>query len=229
MATRRDAAWVARHLGRAEAALFAESDLQLLERSLKRRDLESGRVLFRQGTTPKGVWIIQSGWVALVSGPDSQRGLIGVFGPRQCVGDVPLLLGTPAPYSARALLDCSCLFLGAADFQRILERNGKVAARWASKLAGAIARTQGRVVELLGQSLHERLARVLLHEGEHGRLPFSQEVCAALVGASRPSVNQALKQLERQGIVELSYGQIEVIDRKKVNAIAGGQMEERAR
>lgn len=60
--------------------------------------------------------------------------------------------------------------------------NMRVATRWASKLAGAVARAQGRVVELLGHNLGQQVARVLLHEGEDGKFPFSQEMSAALLG-----------------------------------------------
>jgi CRP/FNR family transcriptional regulator, cAMP and macrophage regulator len=96
----------------------------------------------------------------------------------------------------------------------------RLSGRWISKLAGSMARMQGRVIELLGQSLHQQVARVLLHEGEDGHFPFPQEVCAALLGASRPSVNQVLKEFETEGLVRLSYGLIEVLDEKQIIQIA---------
>lgn len=84
VATRRDAAWVARHLGRA--------------------------VLFRQGTRLSGVWILQTAWVALLATSDAGRGIIAALGPRQCVGDAVLLQDLPAPYSARVVAEGSALF-----------------------------------------------------------------------------------------------------------------------
>lgn len=70
------------------------------------------------------------------------------------------------------------------------------------------------------------MARVLLHEGEDGKFPFSHEMCAALLGASRSSVNQVLKQLERQAVVRLSYGRIDVLDKAEIARVAGAGAED---
>lgn len=93
--------------------------------------------------------------------------------------------------------------------------------RWATKLAGHSARVQGRVFEMLGRNLQQQVTRVLLNEGEDGVFPFSQEMCAALLGVNRAPVNQVLKELERQRLVNLRYRHIELLDEKKLSKLAG--------
>lgn len=219
--TRRDAAWVAKYLGRAEAALFTDEELELLAKVVSQVDLPDGQVLFDVGEDPDGVWIIQSGWVEFLVGAGQSSGVIGLLGSRQCAGDLPLMLGTPAPYRARAVGETSCLFIPAKAFQGLLTKSPKVVLRWATKVAGHTARVQGRVLEMLGRTLQQQVARVLLHEGNDGVFPFSQEMCAAMLGVSRAPVNQVLKEFEREGLVRLGYRQIEVVNKKKLAAIAG--------
>lgn len=217
-----DARWVAKHLGRSRAALFTPAEVEALAPMLSSTTLDPGDVLFERGSDPAGVWIIQSGWVELLHGTTRTDGVIALMGPLQCIGDVPLMLGEPAPYRACAVTEASCLFSSAADFDRMLRTNPKFLLRWTTKLAGRVARSQGRVVEMLGKSLKQQVARVLLHESHDGTFAFSQEMCAAMLGASRAPVNQVLKELETHNVVSLGYGHIDVTDERMLMEIARG-------
>lgn len=207
-----DARWVAKHLGRSSAALFTPAEIEAVAPMLSSITLDPGEVLFERGSRPRGVWIIQSGWVELLHGTTRTDGVIALIGPMQCVGDIPLMLDEPAPYRACAVTETASLFSSVPDFNHMLQSNPKFLLRWTTKLAGRVARSQGRVVEMLGKNLKEQVARVLLHESHEGRFPFSQEMCAAMLGASRAPVNQVLKELEALGIVKLGYGIVEVVD-----------------
>jgi len=216
-----DARWVAKHLSRSEAALFTPTELEELSEMLLPIQVSPGHVLFQRGESPAGAWIIQSGWIGLLAGTTRSAGVIALLGPRQCVGDIPLMLNEVAPYRAEAFTGSTCLFIEAADLLHALAANPTFLRRWTAKLAGRVARAQGRIVEMLGASLREQVARVLLHECDHGVFPFSQEVCAGMLGASRAPVNQVLKELEREGAVKLGYGHVEIVDEDLLAAAAG--------
>lgn len=216
-----DARWVAKHLSRSEAALFTPDELEELAPMLHPIDVAQGHVLFDRGGSPAGAWIIQSGWIGLLVGANWTAGLITLMGPRQCVGEIPLMLDEVAPYRAEAFSDSTCLFIEAADLRRALAENPTFLLRWTTKLAGRVARAQGRIVEMLGTNLREQVARLLLHECDDGVFPFSQEVCAAMLGASRAPVNQVLKELERDGAVRLGYGHVAIIDEDRIASVAG--------
>lgn len=218
-----DARWVAKHLSRSEAALFTRDELEQLAPMLHPVQLPQGHVLFQRGESPAGAWIIQSGWVGLFAGATRGAGVIALMGPRQCVGEIPLMLDEVAPYRAEAFSESTCLFIEAADLHYALAANPTFLLRWTIKLAGRVARVQGRVIEMLGTNLREQVARVLLHECDDGVFPFSQEVCAAMLGASRAPVNQVLKELERDGAVQLGYGHVEIIDQDQIAAVAGDE------
>ncbi len=219
--TYEDARWVAKHLGRSEAALFSPAEVEALAPMLQDCSFNPGEVLFDRGSVPDGVWIIKNGWVELLAGATPAAGVIELLGPLQCFGEIPLMLEEPAPYTAKAVTEGSCLFMAAPDFARVIAGNPKFLLRWAGKLAGRVARVQGRIVEMLGSSLREQVARLLLHESRDGVFAFSQDTCAAMLGASRAPVNQVLKEFERLGVVAIGYGQVEILDEPGVARLTG--------
>ncbi len=73
-----------------------------------------------------------------------------------------------------------------------------------------------------------RLARRLLliaenyGEGEPRRvLQLAQEQLALMLAVSRQTTNQILNELQAQGIVRLSYGEIEILDLQRLRRAAG--------
>ena len=58
-------------------------------------------------------------------------------------------------------------------------------------------------------------------EGQSRRvIEISQEQLSLMLAISRQTTNQILKDLEAQGIVRLSYGGIEILDRERLRQAA---------
>jgi CRP-like cAMP-binding protein len=208
----RQAAWIARCVGRAETAPLGEGDLAALASYLSQRETERGGRLFAAGTLPEGVWIIRQGLVELSVGVGRRRQVVQLLRPGDVDGDVQLLLGMAFPYTARAAADTHALFLAAASFERLLLEHPRVTRRWLSSVATRVARSQARIVGLLGRSLTAQVARLLNDEAVDGRIPLPQRTLAAMLGVHRPSLNKVLKDLERRDLVRVGYSEIEVRD-----------------
>jgi CRP/FNR family transcriptional regulator, cAMP and macrophage regulator len=80
-------------------------------------------------------------------------------------------------------------------------------------VAQRLAASQTRVLGLLGGSLTAQAARLLTGEADGGRVELPQRTLAAMLGAQRPSLNQVLKDLERDGLIGIGYAAIEILDR----------------
>lgn len=85
--TYEDARWVAKHLGRSEAALFSPAEVEALAPMLQDCSFNPGEVLFDRGSVPDGVWIIKNGWVELLAGATPAAGVIELLGPPMLRGD----------------------------------------------------------------------------------------------------------------------------------------------
>lgn len=217
----REAAWIARCVGRAETAPLSDADLSALASYLSRRDIQRGGVLFAAGRTPEGVWIIREGMVELSVGAGRRRQVVQLLRPGDVDGDVQLLLGMPLPYTARAAFDTQSLFLASASFERLLAEHSMVARRWLSSVATRVVRSQARILALLGKSLTAQVARLLTDEGVDGRIRLPQRTLAAMLGVHRPSLNKVLKDLERGHLVRVGYSEIEILDPEGLARLAG--------
>jgi CRP-like cAMP-binding protein len=208
----RQAAWVARCVGRGEAAPLGPADLTALATTLQIQTVPRDTVVFTSGQQPSGVWIVREGQVELSVGSGRRRLVVHVLRPGDVDGDIPLLLDMQLPYTARALSDAVCLFLSRSDFEQLLATRHTIARRWLSSVAQRLAASQTRILGLLGHSLTEQVARLLLDEAVDGRVPLPQRTLAAMLGVQRPSLNKILKELERDELIAVRYAAIDILD-----------------
>lgn len=214
----RQAAWVARCVGRGQSAPLRAEDVTALASSLAVRSFGAGAVLFRGGEKAPGVWITREGRVELSVGSGRRRAVVQLLRPGDVDGDIQLLLEMPVPYTARALTDVTCLFLAQDAFEQLLATRPGIARRWLSSVAQRLAASQARVLGLLGGSLTAQTARLLADEAVEGRVELPQRTLAAMLGVQRPSLNKVLKDLERNGLIRIGYASIDVTDQAGLSA-----------
>ena len=208
----RQAAWIARCVGRGEAAPLRPDDVAALAGTLRLLEFAPGEVVFGAGGLSAGVWIVRDGRVELSVGSGRRRAVVSVLRPGDVDGDIPLMLAMPMPYTGRAVAEARCLFLASDDFERLLATRPPVARRWLSSVAQRLAASQARVLGTLGRSLVEQTARLLADEADDGRVELPQRTLAAMLGVARPSLNKVLKGLERAGLIRTGYAAIEILD-----------------
>ena len=216
----RQAAWVARCVGRGEAAPLRPDDVTALAGMLRVREFTPGQVAFRAGDPAAGVWIVRAGRIELSVGSGPRRAVVHLLRTGDVDGDIPLLLAMPMPYTGRALTDARCLYLDSDDFEKLLATRLPVARRWLSSVAQRLAASQARVLGLLGGSLTAQAARLLAEEADDGRVALPQRTLAAMLGVQRPSLNKVLKDLERDGLISISYSTIDILDASRLTRLA---------
>lgn len=217
----RQAAWVARCVGRGDGAPLRPDDVTALAGVLEMHATPRGAPVFTAGEQRSGVWIVREGRVELSVGSGRRRAVVHVLRPGDVDGDIELLLGMPMPYTARALTDATVLHLSGPGFEALVQTNPAIARRWLSSIARRLAASQDRILGLLGKSLTEQVARLLLDEAVEDRVELTQRTVAAMLGVQRPSLNKVLKQLEADGLISISYGTIDVTDRNGLAKRAG--------
>jgi CRP-like cAMP-binding protein len=168
------------------------------------------------------VWIIRGGTAELVAGAGPRRAVVALLHPGDVDGDIQLLLEMAPPYTARAVDDVDALYLPAAAFDRLLAEHPAIARRWLYSVARRISASQERILGLLGASLPQQTARLLAAEADDAatvRLP--QRVLAAMLGVQRSSLNKILREFEHDGLIQLGYRTIRIVDRRRLAKQAG--------
>jgi CRP/FNR family transcriptional regulator, cyclic AMP receptor protein len=179
-----------------------------------------GQILLREGDWHSCFWVIHEGAVLLASTSTSgRRGILcvlgrgGVFGEQGLAGspdDWPSQ-GDGLLFEARTLTPTVLQAIPLAGLGEAMARDPQVAC-W---VTAAVGRRAARIERALARTLILRVPLRVLGvlkdlAAEHGtacpegvfiRLPLSQDLLASMAGASRESVNRAISDLERRGLV----------------------------
>jgi len=183
----------------------------------------AGQLLFSQEDPPGGIWFVESGAVRLyASDPDGREQTLQIARSGSSFNEVPFFDLGPEPATAQVVEDARLAELPIARRDEILrtvpELSTAAAASFAFRLRQAIA----LVEDLSFRQVAGRVARVLLQAvaphpgvgaGSGGRLLTQREI-AEMVGSSREVVARTLRQLERDGLIQVERGRIVLLDRE---------------
>ena len=218
----RQAAWIAEWLTPGELArLGAADDIRALAALLREDHYPAGATVFKIGDAPTRIHIVRSGAIELSRHLKGRRVVLQILRPGDVFGDVSLFLRMRVPWDACALEDTVIYSFDSVSLYRLLEQRPRLAWAWLHSVSARVAGFWFRVVELLAGGLEAQVASVLIRRAEDGVLHLSQGNLAELVGHPRTSINRVLKHLEAEGLVRVSYGQVEILDHAGLAKAAG--------
>lgn len=192
----------------------AEAELETLARSLQRRSVRGGKAVFRHDDPGSSLYVIESGVVKVQrTSPEGREVILAILGPGDFFGELALLDGEPRSADAIAREDCTLLVLEREDFLAFLDKEPGVATKLLAALSRRLRRTDQLVQDAAFLDVPARLARALLQlaESPEATTGLTQSELAAMVGASRESVNRWLQFYRRRGLIDSATGSIRVL------------------
>ncbi|WER48283.1 Crp/Fnr family transcriptional regulator [Cupriavidus sp. WKF15] len=195
------------------------------------RQLAAGEALFARGDAFDGLYCVAGGTMQVdAAGESGKAALLGLLEAGAWFGEICLFDGLPRTHDARAVHAALLWHIPRASLERRLAQHPSwwrefglllaaktrmvfdfveemqllpPAARIARRLA-AIARGYGNPPSTEGETpAHPRAVQTV-------RIP--QEQLAQMLGLSRQTVNQALRELESRGLLRLRYGSVDLLD-----------------
>lgn len=218
----RDAHWVAENLVQGAPVAVGQPDITELVRNLRSVSLAAGETLYAAGESVPGTWIVRSGSIAISQGTGTNRCVVSLLHAGDVVGDTHLLLNMASPFTARSITPTTCWFLDGTDFRRLIAHYPSIGIGWLCNLASRLCRSRERTAVVVNGSLPQRVARTLLLEAGNGEIRLPQRTIAQMLGVQRTSVNKILKELERQGILLVGYGKIDLLKAEALESLAQG-------
>jgi CRP-like cAMP-binding protein len=209
----------------AQVPLFAglgPEELERLSADLRRRRYPKGAVIFWRGDPGATLYIVESGWIKIVvTGPEGQEAALGVLGPGKFFGDLALLDGRPRTADAVAVEDCRLWLLERDALVRAIEASPRLALALLAALASRVRYDVELLQDAAFLDVPGRLARLLLRlatasaQSTGATLTIAphltQADLAALIGATRESVNKWLQFYEQQGTIRRQGVRITVL------------------
>jgi CRP-like cAMP-binding protein len=178
----RQAAWVARCVGRAGQLPLRRPEIEALWQDFEVRHQAPGEPFHHAGAAPSLVCIVREGCGEFMVASHLRKVIIRALRSGDTDGDIQLLLEMPLPYEARASGPTTCLLIFPDHFARRLDDHPQIARRWMSSVAARLVRCYSRLTMLLGLPLRAQVAQLLLDEHHDGEVNFSQAALAAMLG-----------------------------------------------
>jgi CRP-like cAMP-binding protein len=205
-----------------------------LQRDLLRegvvRNLRKGEWLFSRGDLPSGLYAVLDGAIRITAtAPSGKEVLLAVAEPPMWFGEIAVFDGLPRTHDAVAAEKAIALHVPTPALDRILEHEPRYWRDLGLLLASKLRLTFRAMEDVAVLPLADRLARQLLmsverygewHDRSSRVVDLHQGQLGAMLSTSRQTVNQLLKDLEGQGIVRLSYRQVEILDLDRLRRAA---------
>lgn len=195
----------------------------MFEKRTVMREVRRKEVLYLPGDAGDRIYLLKRG-VVKISGllEDGREVILALLKRGEVFGEEAVLDDARRDHMAEAYEDALLCIINRSDFMEVMRRYPDMAFK-VTKLLGLRLRTfRMRVETLLFKGAPARLAQTLLElAGEHGvkdatgillPLKLSQTDLANLIGVTRESVNLALADFRRQGLVEMQGRTLRLLD-----------------
>jgi len=217
--------------GDLSGVLYPES-LRDLDRISHPNSYPSGALLFVEGQTARGVYILCHGRAKLMTTNREGKTLIlKIAQPGEILGLDAVISGRPYEFTVETLHASQLAFVGREDFLRFLRTHGDACLYAAQHLSRDCRSVYDSIRSIgLSHSVSEKLARLLLHwaadvKTSDGtvriKLALTHEEIAQLIGSSRETVTRLLGEFKKRRLVELHGSTLVLRNMAALESMAG--------
>jgi len=214
-------AWIARSFGRPDYMPLMPEDILMLTMVGEAVSKYPGTHLFKEGQEATSAYLVQSGEIDLYRTSHQIRRVVARVGAGSVLGDIAMFGCGTYISSAQAVGRVRAYRLDRDRLIPQLADHPAVCMRWLVAGLRQLEETQRRVIHLMHKTVLAQVADLILEEGgETGIVGLSQAAIAALLAASRQTVNESLARLKELGAVATGYRRIDVLDPDVLDAVA---------
>lgn len=200
-----------------------------LLKAARLRQLAAGQCLFQRGDPPCGLYAVLEGAVRVGAvNEQGKEALLSLVEAPHWFGEICLFDGQARTHDAFGASQSTLLHIPQSVLLALLEEQPAHWRQLALLMSQKLRMTFINLEQLSLLPAPARLAHRLLMIAEgYGQLDeprrvlqLPQEQLASMLSLSRQTTNQILKDLQGQGIIGLSYGEIEILDAGRLRALA---------
>ena len=199
---------------------LSDADVTSLAQLLTRRKYAKDAVVFFENEEGDSFFMIVEGRIKVtILGDDGREVILSMLTPGDFFGEMALLDNEPRSATAIAAEESELLSLSRADFQSVAT-NRSITGALIKVLTARLRKANHQISTLALLDVYGRVARVILDmardEGRRlkdGRIAFrraTHQEIANRIGTTRETVTRMLKDLERQGLIQVDSKEIVV-------------------
>ncbi len=210
-------------------AQLDEDELAAVGRIVSVRKVSKGQLLFLQGDTATGFYLLLSGKVRIYkASPDGKEYTLHMIHPGQMFAEVVLFQGTRYPANCIAMQDSQVAFFPKEQFLSLLENSPRMSLKMIGGLAAFVREFNQMVEDLSLKEVPARLAAFFVRERDRHRsdrfeLDISKTDLARNLGTIPETLSRNLKKLREIEAVDVNGREVKILDVDRLQAIAGGE------
>jgi len=199
-----------------------DGEMKLFNKAVICRSYKAGETVFMQDDPCKGLYIVESGMIAVRKiDSEGRTAVIRLGYPGDSLGYRPLLAKENHRASAEVAKDSRVCFLNTKTTWQLISNNPALGMRFLERTAKALGEVESRFFEVAALSVRVRLVHLLIllrdkcgSISDDGtlvlELPLTRQDLASMIGARPESVSRAFHELKEDGLALSSGRQVHV-------------------
>jgi CRP-like cAMP-binding protein len=187
-----------------------------------RRTFETGRRLLSEGAEDSHVELLCRGFVKVTALAEGREALLSIRMAGDIVGETALFTGRPRTATVTTCGPVTTMVITHAAFQRFMDEHPDAARHLTAIMSERLWWANQRRTEFATYPADVRLARVLAQIASACGLPtpdgivigveLSQPELATMIGVAEATIQKALRDLRRRGLIRTGYRRITILD-----------------
>jgi len=200
-----------------------EETLDILLQDAVWREYAAGEVVVLEGEATYGFYYVQSGWLKVGKvAPNGREQVLSFIDPGNTFYEVGAFSDQPNPATAVALEPAGVWLIKRERVMQLVRERPFFAEFILAKMADRLIHLVSLVTDLSLRPVTGRLARLLLESADgdilHRPRWYTQAELAARLGTVPDVIQRALRELEKEGLIEVSRQTIRILDRPALAA-----------
>ncbi len=207
-----------------EILIELREDDPVLRHAITAHSFRAGQTVAEPDVLNRSLFSLMKGRVQLIrEGPNGRRLAIATLGPGAMFGEATLLGSEDPGMKAVALTDCVVWMVPEPHAQALTLRYPALSWGLLQTVGQRLAQVEDRMEDVAYRRLPERLAGLLLELANGGRAIHgtSHQALADMLGTYRETISAILRSFKDDGLIELGYRKIELLDVRGLRLAAG--------
>jgi len=198
------------------------AELKTLIAGRKIRHIKKKQVLYYDGDTPQGIYLVLEGGIKTTKLAEDGRELMtGLYRPEDYLGVNTILLNEPFTEAAEAVEDSAVCLLPKDIVLELLNRHPDIGRQFLKILSNDIKDREEQLIEMAYHSVRKRLAGVLVRLSKQSadalQFKISREELASMAGIATETVSRTLTDFKDEGLIEKKGSAITVLNLTKLS------------
>jgi CRP-like cAMP-binding protein len=206
---------------------LTDEEVAHVSEAARERLYPKGSVILFEDDPGDALYVVLTGEVKVVLiGEDGREVILSILRTGDFFGEMSLIDDQPRSAHVIATEDSNLFVLRRDEFRDCLEQTPRIAVGLLQALSRRLRRADDKIGGLVLLDVTGRVSRVLLeladeHDGEHVPRKITHHMIAQMIGSSRETVSRTIRELGDQGLIKVSRKDIEILDRPRLEDLAG--------